>query len=296
MFKKIKPYMMPLAMTTGAVFHQFFGSLAFLTPYLIFTMLFLTYCKLNFKHLQLSGLHLWLILIQILGCVIVYYILSPWNLVLAQGVMICMLAPTGTAAPVVTGMLKGNVESLTAYSLLSNLSVAIAAPLIFSLLGSYETLPFFDSFLAISRRVFVLLLTPFVLAIVLKKISPETTAKIGSFSGLSFYIWSFSLIIVTAKTVEFILQQNSNNYTTEILVAAGALVACIGQFVTGKKIGKKYNDTIAGGQSLGQKNTILAIWMAQMFLNPISSIAPGAYVLWQNIFNSYQVWQKRKLL
>ncbi|MBP1663604.1 MAG: Bile acid:sodium symporter, partial [Bacteroidetes bacterium] len=238
--------MMPLAMTTGAVFHQFFGSLAFLTPYLIFTMLFLTYCKLNFKHLQLSGLHLWLILIQILG----------------------------------TGMLKGNVESLTAYSLLSNLSVAIAAPLIFSLLGSYETLPFFDSFLAISRRVFVLLLTPFVLAVILKKISPETTTKIGSFSGLSFYIWSFSLIIVTAKTVEFILQQNSNNYTTEILVAAGALVACIGQFITGKKIGKKYNDTIAGGQSLGQKNTILAIWMAQMFLNPISSIAPGAYVLW----------------
>jgi len=47
---------------------------------------------------------------------------------------------------------------------------------------------------------------------------------------------------------------------------------------------------------LGQKNTILAIWMAQMYLNPISSIAPGAYVLWQNIINSYQVWLHRKNL
>lgn len=50
-------------------------------------------------------------------------------------------------------------------------------PLIFSLLGSYETLPFFDLFLAISRRVFVLLLTPFVLAYVLKKISIEIGRK-----------------------------------------------------------------------------------------------------------------------
>ena len=288
--------MMPLAMTIGTILYRFFGSLAFLTPYLIFVMLFLTYCKLDLKNIQLSPLHLWLILIQILGSVAAFLLLQPVNPILAQGVMICMLAPTGTAAPVVTGMLKGNVESLTAFSLLSNMSVAIAAPLIFSLLGSYETLPFFDSFLAISRRVFVLLLTPFVLAYVLKKISVKSAEKIGSLSGLSFYIWSFALIVVTARTVQFIMNQNSVNYTTEILVAAGALVACIGQFLLGKKIGKKYNDTIAGGQSLGQKNTILAIWMAQTFLNPISSIGPGSYVLWQNIFNSYQVWRKRKSL
>jgi len=288
--------MMPLAMTIGTIFYRFFGSLAFLTPYLIFVMLFLTYCKLDLKNIQLSRLHLWLILIQILGSVAAFLLLQPVNPILAQGVMICMLAPTGTAAPVVTGMLKGNVESLTAYSLLSNMSVAIAAPLIFSLLGSYETLPFFDSFLAISRRVFVLLLTPFVLAYMLKKISVKSAEKIGSLSGLSFYIWSFALIVVTARTVQFIMNQNSVNYTTEILVAAGALVACIGQFLLGKKIGKRYNNTIAGGQSLGQKNTILAIWMAQTFLNPISSIGPGSYVLWQNIFNSYQVWRKRKSL
>jgi len=61
-------------------------------------------------------------------------------------------------------------------------------------------------------------------------------------------------------------------------------------------IGKRYDDTVAGGQGLGQKNTILAIWMAQMYLNPIASIGPGAYVLWQNIINSYQVWLKRKTL
>ncbi len=288
--------MMPIAMTIGTVFYPFFGGLSVLTPYLIFVMLFLTYCHLKFTDIRLSRSHLWLIGIQIIGSISIYMLINPYNTALAQGVMICVLASTGTAAPVVTGMLQGNVASVTAYSLISNLAVAVAAPIIFSLIGSYNNMPFLDSFLAISQRVFFLLFVPIALAFLLQKIAPRTTSKIGSYSGFAFYLWTLALCIVTGKTVSFILSQNSNTYTTEILIAFGALMMCIGQFLIGRKIGKRYNDTVAGGQSLGQKNTILAIWMAQIYLNPIASIGPGSYVLWQNMINSYQVWLKRKSL
>jgi BASS family bile acid:Na+ symporter len=294
MLKKIKPYMMPIAMTLGTIFHPFFGSLSFLTPYLIFVMLFLTYCNLKISEVRLSRLHLWLILIQIVGSLAVFLVISQFNVTLAQGAMICVLASTGTAAPVVTGMLKGNVASVTAYSLLSNICVAIAAPIIFSLIGTNQTLPFFESFLAIAQRVFVLLLFPFGLAIFMRKFTPAITTKIGSFSGFSFYIWTLALCVVTGRTVEFILKQNSADHSIEIMIAIAAFIICAGQFLIGRGIGKHYDDTIAGGQSLGQKNTILAIWMAQMYLNPIASIGPGSYVLWQNMVNSYQVWRKRK--
>jgi BASS family bile acid:Na+ symporter len=296
MLKKIKPYMMPVSMTVGAVFYKFFGQLSFLTPYLIFMMLFLTYCNLKLNDIRLSRLHLWMILIQILGSIGVYLLLNPINPTLAQGAMICVLAPTGTAAPVMTGMLRGNVASLTAYSLISNLCVVIMAPILFSLIGNNQNLPFFESFISILQRVFLLLLLPFALAIFLRKINPVLTNKIGSYSGLSFYLWCLSLFIVTGKTVEFIVKQGRNDYLMEILIAIGALVMCIAQFIAGRKIGKRYNDTVAGGQGLGQKNTILAIWMTQIYLNPLSSIAPGSYVLWQNIINSYQVWRDRNSL
>jgi len=105
-----------------------------------------------------------------------------------------------------------------------------------------------------------------------------------------------ALCVVTGRTVVFILKQNGSSHLTEIVVALVALLMCVIQFVVGRGIGKRYDDTVAGGQGLGQKNTILAIWMAQMYLNPIASIGPGAYVLWQNIINSYQVWLKRKSL
>jgi BASS family bile acid:Na+ symporter len=296
MLKIIKPYMMPIAITVGAIFYSFFNYLSVLTPYLIFTMLFLTYCNLKMDDVRLSKLHAWMIAIQVLGSLAVYFLLAPFNIILAQGAMICILAPTGTAAPVITGMLKGDVASVTAYSLLSNMTVAVAAPVIFSFVGSYQTLPFLDSLWAIAQKVMFLLLTPFLSALVLRKCMPKVTAAIGRYSGISFYIWTVALCVVSGRTVSFIIQQSDSNHWIEILVAAAAFVACAGQFLAGRKIGSLYDKTIAGGQGLGQKNTILAIWMAQTYLNPIASIGPGAYVLWQNIVNSYQVWLKRKSL
>jgi BASS family bile acid:Na+ symporter len=80
----------------------------------------------------------------------------------------------------------------------------------------------------------------------------------------------------------------------EVLIALAGLVACCVQFYLGKRIGGHYKERISGGQALGQKNTVLAIWMAYTYLNPLSSVGPGSYVLWQNIINSYQLWKKRK--
>jgi BASS family bile acid:Na+ symporter len=296
MLKKLKPYMMPISMALGAVFCHTFGAISFLTPYLIFIMLFLTYCNLKLSEIRLSRSHLWLLLVQITGSMVVFFVLKPFDITLAQGAMICVLAPTGTAAPVVTGMLKGNIASVTAYSLIINICVAVSAPVIFSFIGKNQSLPFFESFMAIGQRVFLLLILPFALALIMRKLVPEIATKIGSYSGFAFYIWSFGLIIVTARTVEFILNQNSTSYFTEIIIAFAAMIICACQFLIGRRIGKIYGDTVAGGQGLGQKNTILAIWMAQMYLNPIASIGPGAYVLWQNIVNSFQVWRMRKTI
>ena len=46
---------------------------------------------------------------------------------------------------------------------------------------------------------------------------------------------------------------------------------------------------ITAGQAFGQKNTTLAIWMAQAYLVPVASMAPAAYIIWQNLFNSIQL-------
>lgn len=286
---------MPVAMTLGIILHSYVGQLSFLIPYLIFIMLLLTYVRLSFSDIRFSKMHLWLIVIQVVGSLSIFFGLSFINLTVAQGVMICVLAPTATSAPVIAGMLKGNVASLTAYSLISNFTVAIIAPLFFSYIG-YNELPFITSVFQISRKIVVLLVLPFIIALMLNKLAPKTSGYLQTKSGLSFYLWSIALTVVTGRTVQFIIDQGKAQIGVEIAIAILAFVVCGVQFWLGRKIGRKYNDTVAGGQGLGQKNTVLAIWMAQMYLNPISSVGPGSYVLWQNIINSWQVWRQRKTL
>lgn len=286
--------MLPLAMLIGAFFYDIFQSLSFLTPYLIFSMLFITYCKLSFRDLKFSRLHLWLLLIQMVGCLVVYGTLVWFDPIVAEGCLICVLAPTATAAAVITGMLGGSVASLAAYTLISSLAVAVASPLIFSLLGVHAEMTFRDSVFFICRQVMPLLVLPFVAALLLEKTLPALHRQLKKLQVLSFYLWALGLTIVTGKTVFFMVHQQSPDVSEEWWMAGLALVICVIQFVLGRFLGRRYGDPVSGGQGLGQKNTILAIWMAQIYLNPLSSVAPASYVLWQNMINSYQLWEKRK--
>lgn len=296
MLKKFKAYMMPFTMTIGALFYPFFSRFDFLTPYLIFLMLFFTYCGISVRSIRFSKLHLWLILIQIFGSIGLYLLLKNIDNTLAQAGLICLLAPTATSAVVITSMLKGNAASLTAYTLLSNFTVVAMAPFLFTFWGTNTNVPFWSSFSLIALWVSVLLLGPLLLSVFLRKISPSITVAIQKRSIVSFYIWVIALAIVTAKIVKFIIVKGIAHLELEIAIALLAMIICLCQFIIGKTLGSRYNDRISGGQGLGQKNTILAIWLAQTYLNPLASLGPGTYILWQNIVNSWQVWKKRKEL
>lgn len=295
MLQFIKNWMLPLAMLTGAVAYPLISYISFLTPYLIFTMLLLTFCKLSPRDLHIYPAHIWLLLIQLTGCLIVFFIVRLFNPIVAEGALICVLAPTATAAAVITGMLGGNVAFLASYVFLCNVGVAVVAPFLFYFLGTHSDMPFFESFMYICKQVGPLLILPLVCAWGMQYFLPKFHKKLLSIHQLSFYLWAVALTIVTGNTIRFLVEQNNPNYTVEISLALVSLVICVGQFLLGRRIGRHYGDPVSSGQGLGQKNTILAIWMAQVYLDPISSVAPAAYVLWQNIINSYQLWRQNRI-
>ena len=293
MLKLLKNWTLPIAMLVGAVGYPLFICLSFLTPYLIFTMLLLTFCKVSPRDLKLRQLHVWLLLIQIIGALAAYLLLFRFDKIVAEGVMVCIICPTATAAAVITSKLGGSAASLTTYTLLANIGAAIAVPILFPLVEVHPDVSFLEAFFVILSKVFPLLICPFLAAWLLSKFLPKIHRKLLSYHELAFYLWAVSLAIVTAQTLYSLLNDPADGFT-EIMIAVGALAACCLQFFFGKTIGSIYNDRISGGQALGQKNTILAIWMAHTYLNPLSAVAPGSYVLWQNIINSCQLWKKRK--
>jgi BASS family bile acid:Na+ symporter len=286
----LKTILMPAAMVVGGGLHHYLGGLGFLTPYLIFTMLFIPFCGLRLREMRLGGLHLWLLLFQAAGSVAVYAGVQLFDVEVAQGAMICILAPTATAAVVIAAMLGARVETMLSYSLLVNFAAAVGAPLFFVIIAPAEGISFWQELVTILGRVIPVLVGPFVAAIVLQRLAPKIAGEIRKLGSVSFYLWLVALVIVSARTVNFIATQTQLSLGKGLALAGAALVICLVQFFAGKFIGSRYGETVAGGQALGQKNTILAIWLAQSYLNPVSSIAPAAYVLWQNIFNSVQLY------
>lgn len=95
MLKFLKNWTLPIAMLVGAVGYPVFISFSFLTPILIFTMLLLTFCKVSPRDLKPKPLHLWLLLIQIFGSLIVYLLLYRFNKIVAEGAMVCVICPHG---------------------------------------------------------------------------------------------------------------------------------------------------------------------------------------------------------
>lgn len=284
--------MLPVAMLVGVLFHNQIGYVAFLSPYLIFIMLLITYCKISFSHFNVDGSMWSLLAIQVVGASAVFFILKMFNVAVAQSIFICIFCPTATAAPVITGMLGGKVEKVAAYSLLSNLIVAFTAPVILAWLGDGGDVSFADSSMRIAVNVLPLILGPLIVALLLKLTFPRVRKGIGRHQGLSFYIWAVALFIVVGNSVSFIIKEPASRIPEMAVIAVLSLLVCLGQFYVGRKVGAHYGDRIAGAQSLGQKNTVLAIWLALTYLDPIASVGPACYIAWHNTVNAIQIYKR----
>lgn len=312
MLNFLKNWTLPIAMLVGVLGYLAFANIeilgptkpfvntfvAYLTPALIFAQLLLTFCKIEPRELMPSPWHGWLLLFQFFSAALIASLLIFMRIEGAykevfEGAMVCLICPTATAAAVITGKLGGSASSLTTYTLLSNVLAAIVVPLMFPLVEPHADITFIVAFLKILSKVFPLLLCPFFLALLFRYWLPKVHQLLLGLRDMAFYLWSIALAIVTAQTVRSLVNSDAA-VSIEVLIALAGLLTCALQFYLGKRIGSRYSDRISAGQALGQKNTVLAIWMAYTYLDPLSSVGPGSYVLWQNIFNSYQLWKKRK--
>lgn len=286
---------MPVAMVVGALFHRTIGALDVLSPYLIAAMLFVTFTRVKAAELKIEVIHYGQLAIQFVGSVVLYLLLK-WlgvNEIICQGALICVFIPTAMASVVVGGMLGANVTTMTTFTLLSNMLVALFAPVLFSFVGTHTDLPFLTSFWLVFRRLLLLVVLPFVAAQLLNRVAPKAYDYVREHQSWSFYLWIVSLTILMGSTTTFILAQPRESVGLEVTMAIVAGLLCVGQFALGRWWGRRCGDKVAGGQSVGQKNTLLAILLAQSYLNPLSSVAPAAYIVWQNVINSIQLSRKK---
>lgn len=306
----IRQWTLPVAMLIGSALYLLFaytpqldaaGDMLYpilneAMPWCMFFILFVTFCKVNFHELRLSLWHLRVCVTQVLMVAVIVAIAllthpTADSRVLLESMLTCIICPTATAATVITVKLDGDLNAMTAYTLLSNLIASVSIPLFLPLIEKATDLAFVEAFVIILRKVIIILVLPLLTAYVVRHYVRWLYIRVISVRDLAFYLWAASLAIVTGITV-----RNITHATISLpllsYIAVASLIICLWQFFFGKFLGRRYNSSIDSGQALGQKNTVFAIWVATTYLNPLSALGPGFYILWQNIVNGWQLWRK----
>ena len=309
--KFMKTWALPFSMLAGAAGYFIYTSIpghevanafvaqsiAIIQPCLIFAMLFVTFCKVKITELKVTVWHAWLVLIQVGSfaalTLVAALVSDPDVKAVIESAMLCLICPTATAAAVVTGRLGGNAASLISYTILSNLAAAVAIPVLVPFCHPHEGATFISSLALILAKVFPLLICPLLAAELVRHLLPKFHSYITTFKSLAFDLWVVALALAIAVTTKSLVH-TTVSIGCQIGIAVVSLIACLLQFGLGKWIGRHYDETISAGQSLGQKNTVFAIWLGYTFLTPVTAIVGGFYSIWHNLINSWQLYEKDK--
>lgn len=309
----LKDWTLPVAIATGTVCYLTFYYVPQLDelgntlspiidtvfPISVFLTLLVTFCKVNFHEMRPHRWHTGILMAQLLLVAVIAGIClslrdCPDSKLVWEAILTCVIGPSAAAAPVVVGKLGGNISTMTTYTLLSSFFSALMIPLVFPILEQTVHVAFFDAFLIILEKVSMVLLLPLVLGWLMQHYVKGICARIAAMPNLSFYCWAFSLSITSGITVKNIVHSNASLLLL-MIIALSTFILCWVQFYIGRGIGKRLGEEINCGQALFQKNTALSIWVAYMYLHPVASIGAGCYVLWQNIINSFELWQYRQI-
>lgn len=268
-----------------------------LLPVNIFLMLYLTFIKIKVHDMRPRK---WHFILQIIRTMLAVLAMIACNLsadatikLLWEGVFISVICPTAAAAPVITEKLGGNIASLTIYLLIANCFTIVIIPLLFPMVEKGADISFAFAAWMVMKRVLMVLGLPLFFALISRKYLPRWVNWLKQFRNIGIYIWSFNLSIIMGITMRSLLHAPVSGWVLIVLCTI-PLVLSILQFSIGKFVGRYYGDSIGAGQALGQKNTVVGIWLTLSFLNPYAAIAPCVYVIWQNIINALQLWYKGK--
>ncbi len=308
----LKDWTLPVAIAVGTVVYLLFYLVPFLDgagdalgevvdtifPFMVFSTLFSTYCRIDFHQMRPHRWHVGVLLAQVVLVALNVWIIfrveaDPEQKLLWESVLTCIIGPAATAAPVVTAKIGGNINTMTAYVVISAFASALMIPAAFPLLERGVSAGFWEMFFIILQKLAMVLVAPLVLGWCVQHYAKRLCAWIVSIPDLSFYLWSAQLAVTSGVTVRNIVHSDAA-LRTLLMIAVLSLILCFALFLIGRWIGSHLGDEINGGQASFQKNTALSIWVAYVYLNPVASVGAGCYVLWQNIINSLELWQYRR--
>ena len=252
-------------------------------------MLFLAFLEVDPRTARPVPAHLKLLLVWPMLAVAGWLLLRPFGEQAALAGFLVGGTPTATAAPVITGLLGGSVGFVTVSLLGSNLLAAFALPAALSFLPGSHTLASEGGAIL---DTLILVAAPLALALGIRFLSPRLHALVRHLRFASFPLWLAVLVLAVARTSQFLLDHPETPRFQILVIFFGAGILCAANFLLGRLVGHPGLE-LEAGQSLGQKNTMLTLWLGLTAAGPVAALGPASYVLWHNLWNGVQLSRRR---
>lgn len=263
---------------------------SWLIRWILVIMLFLAFLDVDPRTARPVRAHLKLLVVWPVFGLLGWLGLRPFGEQAALAGFLVGMTPTATAAPVITGLLGGSVGFVTVSVLGSNLIAAFAVPLVLSHLPGARQL---GSGYPVLWSTLLLIGGPLACAQTLRFLFPAAAAAISRARGWSFPLWVAALLLVASRTSRFLLDHPEVPRSQVLAVFAGSGILCVAQFVVGRRAGRPGFE-LEAGQSIGQKNTMLTLWIGLSAASPLAALGPASYVLWHNLWNGIQLSRRSR--
>ena len=271
---------------SGTFFDNYAGNFV---PVLIMTMLLFSFIDVKFGKSSTGWSHVRIPAFMVVLAIVAYFIVKKFTGDENFAVMAFLIAmsPTANAAPVITALLGRREDYVTVSVVSTNLFTAFAlAPLVALVIGNAIQI---DTVSLAWKTIFIIGM-PFCLAMFLRKYVPAAADFIRRRKPLSFYLWMVMLFTVCAQSSAYISRQENLSLVILAEIFTLAALLCAINFASGYLLGEPHFRRECS-QSVGQKNTMLMLWVGLAFFNPIVALGPTFYVVCHNLWNS---WQLRK--
>lgn len=294
---------MPLAILLGILFPQA-HVLSPLMPFLIGLMMALTFVSKvpPQKHGYTFKIEMRALLMGLLLCGVLFGMEKAFGLsraIVLGGMLIC-LCPPANAAPVMAKLLGGNPILALKIFLVGSVIACFSIPIVFGYFcpppAGMEHLDVTGLSKAIFNSIQPIITIPIAIALGLRNFYPEVADKITKLQKYTMFIWIFNVFILLSKASFDVramgvkkLWEAGDFQVTALL----SLALCLLLFFLGWLCERK-SHPIEGSQSMGQKNTMLVIWIAQLYAGPVAALCPTFYVVWQNLVLSWMSRDKKK--
>ncbi|MGB3801888.1 MAG: hypothetical protein WA952_18865 [Lewinella sp.] len=280
-----KSVLILIALAVGLFLPQLDAYTYTLRPFLM-VLLFFSFLNIRIDSSIFSRKQVWIALLLPPVGLLVYYLGQLYNEDLGLTLLLMGLAPTAVITPVLAELMGRRVGYMVGAIMVTHAAFALCVPLMLPWLLGVQL-----SVEALSRLVVTIgstIILPLVFGQLVRQYGGGLKRGLQRIAPYGFALF-LSNITVAAGSLSHYLQYEGSTPLAFIGVTGLAVgVLMVFNFAVGGQISPPGHG-VEGSLAFGRKNTMLSIWIALEYINPLVVLGPMLYILLQNIFVAGQI-------